>query len=97
VFIKKLRPSERAPANVDHICIVKMPGGRMTWSGLVNVAGAVVRSAGGAMFTTIAEAETDAIAWARRQGTSQLLIDVSGVWLLADHAYPVSGPQPMTS
>jgi hypothetical protein len=49
------------------------------------------------MFTTIAEAETDAIAWARRQGTSQLLIDVSGVWLLADHAYPVSGPQPMTS
>jgi hypothetical protein len=80
MFIRKLRPDERAPATADRIRIDRLPDGRMTWDGLVIVGGAPVRSSGGGMFATVQEAETDAINWARGHGTSLLLIDVSYLW-----------------
>jgi hypothetical protein len=79
MFIKKLRPEEKAPATADRVCIDRLPDGHMTWNGSVIVGGAPVRG-GGRKFSTVQEAETDAINWARGHGTSQLLIDVSYLW-----------------
>jgi hypothetical protein len=76
MYIRKLRPDERATATVDHICIDRRDG-MLTWSGSVRVAGVAMVATGRAKFGTIQEAELDAIKWARGHGTSQLLIDVS--------------------
>jgi len=77
MFIRKLRPNERAPVTVDRICIDRLPDGMITWSGSVRVGNTILTSNGRAMFGTVQEAETDGINWARGHGTSQLLIDVS--------------------
>ena len=76
MFIRKLRPHERAATTVNHICIVRCHG-VVTWSGSIRIAGATLAAAGRAKFETIQEAEADGIKWARGHGTSQLLIDVS--------------------
>jgi len=77
MFIRKLRPSERAPAAADCICINRRADGQMSWSGSLSVGDRVVRGVSRAIFATIGQAETDAIEWARGHGTSQLFIDVS--------------------
>jgi hypothetical protein len=76
MFIRKLRPNERATATANHICLDRRDGA-VTWSGSVRAAGTTLVAAGRAKFGTIQEAEVDAIKWARGHGTSQLLIDVS--------------------
>ena len=77
MFIKKLMRTQRAPAMDDHICIVRLPDGLITWKGSVGRQGAAVRADGRTKFETIHEAETDAINWARAHGTAHLYIDVS--------------------
>jgi hypothetical protein len=79
MFIRKLRPSERAAPTVNHICIDRDQTGMVVWSGSVTSASTAAASAPGAKFRTIQEAEIDAIKWARSQGTCELLIDVSAV------------------
>jgi hypothetical protein len=76
MFIRKLRPHERAAATVNHIRIHRRDG-MVSWRGSVHVGGANMVADGRAKFETIQEAEADAIKWAGRNGTSQLLIDVS--------------------
>jgi hypothetical protein len=79
MFIRILRPSEQAPANVDRVRIEGAPGGRMTWRGSVWVE--CDRLFGkGREFDTMQEAEADGISWARAHGTSKLFIDVSGAY-----------------
>ena|SRR6478672_2972161 len=75
VFIRKLKPGEQARANVDRITINRLADGQMSWTGSVGVRGRPVSGAGPAAFETVQEAETDAIAWARARGTTNLQIE----------------------
>jgi len=75
MFIRKLRPGVRAPATTDRICIDRLADGRISWSGLVQAAGKAVFGSSPTNFSTIQEAETDAIAWARRYGATDLQIE----------------------
>lgn len=74
MFIRKLRPGERAPGTADRVYIGRV-GGDVSWTGTVKVKGSAVVGASAAQFTTIQEAETDAIAWARSQGATKLQIE----------------------
>jgi len=38
MFIRKLRPDERAPATADRVRIDRLPDGRMTWNGRSSLA-----------------------------------------------------------
>jgi hypothetical protein len=75
VFIKKLKPGERAPETADRIYIDRLPDGRIAWTGSVDVGGKAVFGASPAEFATVQEAETDAIAWAKGHGATDLLIE----------------------
>jgi len=75
MFIRKLRPGERAPDSVDRIHIDRLTDGRISWTGSVAAAGKAILGAGSINFPTIQEAETDAIAWARRYGATDLQIE----------------------
>jgi hypothetical protein len=75
VFIRKLKPGERAPEKADRICIDRLGDGRISWTGSVDVGGKAVISSSPADFATIQEAETDAIAWARVHGATELQIE----------------------
>jgi hypothetical protein len=75
VFIRKLKPGERAPVNVDRITINRLADGQMSWTGSVEARGRPLSGASPASFETIQEAETDAIAWARARGTTSLQIE----------------------
>ena len=75
MFIRKLNPGERALDTADRICINRLADGRITWTGSVDAGGKAVFGASPAHFATVQEAETDAIAWARQQGTTRLQIE----------------------
>jgi hypothetical protein len=75
VFIRKLTPGERAPETADRIYIDRLGDGRISWTGSVDVGGKAVFGASPADFATIQEAETDAIAWAREHGATELQIE----------------------
>jgi hypothetical protein len=75
MFIRKLRPGERAPETTDRICIDRLADGRISWTGSVEAAGKAVLGASPTDFSTIQEAETDAISWARRYGATDLQIE----------------------
>jgi outer membrane protein assembly factor BamB len=75
VFIRKLRPDERALGTADRIYLDRLERGNISWTGSVVVAGKEVFGASSAGFATILEAETDAIAWARRHGATDLQIE----------------------
>jgi hypothetical protein len=75
VFIKKLRPGERAPDIADRISIDRLTDGRISWTGAVYVGGKTAIGASSGDFATIQEAESDAIAWARGQGATELQIE----------------------
>ena len=77
MFIKKLKPGERAPKAANHICMNRLADGRISWTGSVKVRGKTVPGASPADFATIQEAETDAIAWAREHGATELQIEVA--------------------
>ena len=75
MFIRKLRPGERAPDKADRIHINRLGDGRISWTGSVYPRGKAVLGTSPAEFATIQEAETDAIAWARGHGTTELQIE----------------------
>ena len=75
MFIRKLRPGERAPDTADRIYIDRRQSGQISWSGSLEVGGKAVVGASPLGFATIQEAETDAIAWARRHGATELQIE----------------------
>jgi hypothetical protein len=74
VFIKKLKPDERAPETADRVYIERAADGRISWNGTVDVAGKAVSGVSSLDFATVQEAETDAIAWARENGVTELQI-----------------------
>lgn len=75
MFIRKLKPGELAPETADRIHINRLKDGRIAWTGSIDVSGKAVLGAGRADFATVQEAETDAIAWARARGATDLLIE----------------------
>lgn len=75
VFIRKLKPGERAPDTADRICINRLADGQISWTGSVGAGGKSLLAASPAGFATIQEAETDAIAWARGRGATDLQIE----------------------
>jgi len=75
VFIRKLRPGERAPETADRIYIDRLADGRISWTGSVEASGKPVVGTSPTDFSTIQEAETDAIAWARSYGATDLQIE----------------------
>lgn len=75
MFIRKLKPGERAPETADRIYINRLADGRIAWTGSLDGGGKAVFRASSADFGTIQEAETDAIAWARGHGATELLIE----------------------
>jgi hypothetical protein len=75
VFIRKLKPGERAPDTADRICINRLADGRISWTGSVGAGGRPITGVSPADFATVQEAETDAIAWARAHGTTELQIE----------------------
>ena len=75
MFIRKLQPGERAAETVDRVCIHRLEGGRIAWTGSVGLGGQqAVGTSPAANFASIQEAETDAIAWARSHGATNLQI-----------------------
>jgi hypothetical protein len=75
VFIRKLQPGQRAPDTADRICLNRLADGRIGWTASVDSGGKAVCGISPANFATIQEAETDAIAWARARGTTDLQIE----------------------
>ena len=75
MFIRKLKPGERATETADRIRIDRQGDGRISWTGSVNVGGKAKFGASSSDFATIQEAETDAIAWARERGAEDLQIE----------------------
>src|ERR1700741_3035772 len=55
VFIRKLRPGERAPDKADRIHINRLGDGRISWTGSVYARGKTVLGTGPAEFATIQE------------------------------------------
>jgi hypothetical protein len=74
VYIRKLRPGERADA-AHRIHIDRLANGRISWSGSVEAGGMAVFGASSADFATIQEAETNAVAWAKKYGATELQIE----------------------
>lgn len=75
MFIRKLKPGDRASETADSIHIERLRDGRISWTASIDVGGSAVFGASPASFATIQEAETDAIAWARAQGATELQIE----------------------
>jgi hypothetical protein len=75
MFIRKLRPGERAPEKVDRVCLDRLQSGRISWTGLLDARKKAVMAASPVDFATVQEAETDAIAWARGHGATELQIE----------------------
>ena len=75
MFIRKLMPGERAPDTADRICIDRLTDGRISWTGSIRAGGKTVLGASPTAFATVQEAETDAIAWARGKGATELQIE----------------------
>ena len=75
MFIRKLKPGERAAETADRIYIDRLDDGRISWTGSVEVGGKPVSGTSPVDFATIQEAETDAIAWARGRGATELQIE----------------------
>jgi hypothetical protein len=75
MFIRKLKPGERAPETADRICLDRLESGRISWTGLLDAGRKVVMAASRVDFASIQEAETDAIAWARGHGATELQIE----------------------
>lgn len=75
MFIRKLKPGQRASETSDRVCVARLADGRISWTGSVNVSGKSVRGSSSGDFATVQEAETDAIAWARAQGATELQIE----------------------
>ena len=75
LFIRKLKPGERASETADRVYIGRLEGGRISWTGSVDADGKTVSGASPADFANIQEAETDAIAWARALGATELQIE----------------------
>ena len=72
MFIRKLRPGERAAESANRICVARGSDGRISWMGSMD---AGKSGASPITFTTIQEAETDAIAWAKSQGATEIQIE----------------------
>ena len=75
MYIRKLRPGERAADSADRIYIDRLADGRISWTGSVEAGGKAVLGTSTADFATIQEADIDAIAWARGHGTTELQIE----------------------
>lgn len=75
MFIRKIKPGERAPESAPRIYIDRLDDGRFSWTGSVEVGGETVLGGSPDHFATIQEAETDAIAWARARGATELQIE----------------------
>lgn len=75
MFIRKLKPGERAAEKADRISIDRLKNGRISWSGLLDAGRKAVMGASPIDFATVQEAETDAIAWARGHGATELQIE----------------------
>lgn len=75
MYIKKLKPGDRAPDTSDRIYIDRLADGRIAWTGSLGAGRRTVLGASPGDFATVQEAETDAIAWARGQGTTELQIE----------------------
>jgi hypothetical protein len=75
VFIRKLKPGERAAGSADRIYIDRLEDGRISWTGSIGVGGKAVLGGSPTNFGTIQEAETDAIAWARVHGATEIQIE----------------------
>jgi hypothetical protein len=75
VFIRKLRPGVRASDTADRIYLGRLTDGRISWTGSVYARGKAVLGASPMDFATVQEAETDAIAWARGHGATELEIE----------------------
>ena len=76
MFIRKLRPGERAAETANRICVARGPDGRISWTGSI---GAGESRASPIDFATIQEAETDAIAWARSRGATEIQIEGTAI------------------
>jgi len=75
VFIKKVKPGEPVCGSAPRIYIDRLDDGRFSWTGSVDVGGEPVLGGSPDHFATIQEAETDAIAWARSRGATELEIE----------------------
>lgn len=75
MFIRKLRPGERASEKTDRICLDRLKSGRISWTGLLDAGRKAVMAASPVDFASVQEAETDAIAWARGHGATELQIE----------------------
>lgn len=75
VFIRKLKPGERASETADRIRIDRRGDGRISWTGSVSVGGKAEVGDSLTDFATVQEAETDAIGWARDRGARELQIE----------------------
>lgn len=75
MFIKKFKPGERARETAPCIYIDRLDDGRFSWTGSIDVNGEAVLGGSPGQFATVQEAETDAIAWARGRGATELHIE----------------------
>ena len=75
MHIRKLRAGERASDTADRISIDRRADGRISWTGSVDVGRKTVLGSSPGDFATVQEAETDAIAWARKHGVTELQIE----------------------
>jgi hypothetical protein len=75
MFIRKLKPGERAAEKADRISLDRLKSGRVSWTGLLDAGKKAVMGASHDDFGSVQEAETDAIAWARVHGATELQIE----------------------
>ncbi len=61
------------PDSKNHIYIVA-EAGRFSWRGVLDLPDFIIRSSSGAKFKSFANAEADALAWAREYGVDRLSI-----------------------
>lgn len=74
MFIKKIKSGQRGLGTAHCIYVDRLDDGRFSWTGSIEVAGEAVLGGSPGGFVTIQEAETDAIAWARGRGATELQI-----------------------
>lgn len=80
MFIRKLRPNERAESRSDRISISRSRDGVVSWSGCLHLGRDPKLEAHGGAYVTVQEAETAGIAWAKSEGALKLVIDVSALY-----------------
>jgi hypothetical protein len=74
--IIRLNPGDRAPEDADRVRINLLPNGKAGWDGAIGYSNEALFGLSENYERSAADAEAEAIEWARRNGAEELFIEI---------------------